>query len=459
MRVTRAGIKPPELQRGAVALVVALVLVFGMTLVAFFANRDVIFEQRTSANQYRATRALEAAEAGLEWALARLNDDIYIAASPACTPGTGSQTFRDRYIAPTSGATPIFQINTANPPRPGCSLAQDGTAAACSCPTSGTDPDLGSSNDDLPRFTVRFNPVTGDPLAVEIISYGCTNKGAPCDPGSTATPDGTAVVRVLLKVRPRFPNAPGAGLIAGHAAVTDGSFEVINLDAESNGITINAGTTVQLGAGTTPGNLSVTTLPGTPPRASVLDNDPTLNALTNADTAGDLFFQSFFGETQAQYRDNPMTWIITEGSCNRDRCTSCSPGDGCGRAVSDAINKGVTQFWADADVQFVNGNLPTSGTVGTKERPISFAGSAGIELRASLTAYGMFFVNKGTADWDYSGSGNGKVFGSFVSRATFDKGGSGNLDLIYDANIFRTGQGTGLLVRVPGSWRDSETAY
>ena len=59
-------------QRGATTLVVALVLLFGMTLVTFYANRGQIFEQRTSANQYRSTRAFEMAEAGLEWAAARL---------------------------------------------------------------------------------------------------------------------------------------------------------------------------------------------------------------------------------------------------------------------------------------------------------------------------------------------------------------------------------------------------
>ena len=66
-------------QRGAVALVVALVLLFGMTLIAFFANRTMIFEQRTSANQYRYTKAFEVADAGIEWAIARLNDGVEMA--------------------------------------------------------------------------------------------------------------------------------------------------------------------------------------------------------------------------------------------------------------------------------------------------------------------------------------------------------------------------------------------
>jgi hypothetical protein len=185
--------------------------------------------------------------------------------------------------------------------------------------------------------------------------------------------------------------------------------------------------------------------------------------LTRADANGDLFFQSFFGETQAQYQANPQTWIITSpaiGCGSRVRCTACSTSTSCGTAVSTAINNGVSQFWADTDVQFGSGNMPTVGTLGTAQRPISFAGTGAVELRANITAYGMFFVATATAleNWDYSGSGSAKVYGAFVSRGDFMKG-SGTLDLIYDANIFRMGEGTGLLVRVPGSWRDKSCEF
>jgi hypothetical protein len=441
-------------QRGAVTLVISLVLVFGMTVAAFFANRGLIFEQRSSVNQYRATRAFEMAEAGLEWAIARLNDDIFIAASPACTTGTGTQSFRDRYLAPTGVEPVTFSVVTVNPPRPGCSIAADGTTT-CSCPVSGTAPTLGAATD--PRFTVQFNPDPGGDLTtVEVVSYGCTNAGAPCDPGSTAVPDGVAVVRSLIKVRPKFPNAPGAGLVAGASATTGGNLNVINLDVKSNGITINSGTAVELGNGT-----SVTTLPGTPPRASVLDNDPSLNALASADANGDLYFQSFFGQTLAQYQASPLTWLITSGACGtRVRCTSCGTATSCGSAIASAINQGATQFWADTDVAFNNSTIPSVGTLGTATRPISLAGSASLELKGNITAYGMFYVATATVsdNWDYTGSGTAKVYGSMVTRGDFNKG-AGTLDVIYAPHIFQSGEGTGLMVRIPGSWRDKETAF
>lgn len=439
--------------RGAAALGVSLVLLFGLTLVVFFTNRAMIFEQRTSANQYRATNAFEAAEAGIEWALAQLNVNGSIASQPAsCDPTATGVTFRERYLVPNMAAKTFTPITG----RAGCSISAAGVAT-CACPGGTvTSPSLGSATDA--RFTVQFLPSGVDPTTIELISRGCT-AGTNCDEGTSGLQEAEAVVRVLVKVVPLFPNSPGAGLITGSAAVTGGNLNVINTDVASNGITINAGTVVEMGTGTT-----VTTLAGTPPRASVLDNDPSLSALTNSDNNGEAFFRSFLGVGFNEYKSSPQTWYITSGNCsatvNPNRCTSCSTAADCGSAVSAKINERETQFWSDTDVAFSNGNLPATGTVGTATRPIVFAGDGNVEMKSNLVAYGLFYVASATAteNWDYDGSGSAKVFGAFVSRGDFNKG-SGTLDLIYDANIFGTGDMTGKLVKVPGSWRDKLTPF
>ena len=59
--------------RGMAALTVVMVLFFVMALVAAYTNRNLVFEQRISANSYKATRALEAADAGVEWTIGLLN--------------------------------------------------------------------------------------------------------------------------------------------------------------------------------------------------------------------------------------------------------------------------------------------------------------------------------------------------------------------------------------------------
>jgi hypothetical protein len=436
----------PRRQRGAAALAVSLILLFGMTLIAFFANRSMIFEQRTSANQYRSTRAFEMAEAGLEWAVARLNDNQLMAAG-SCTPAVGGENFFDRYLQAAAGGFTIDTVHT-----PACSFAANG-AATCDCPETGAAAlTLGAATE--PRFRVEFRAVPADAWSVEVVSFGCTGEGAPCD-ASGATPDAVSVVRALYKMVPAMPNAPGAGLVTGSYAITGGNMTVINMDPESNGITINSGTTVDLGTAT-----NAITLPGTPARASVLDNDPSLAALTNADVNGDTFFASFFGETMAEYRNNPKTWLITSSSCGTNtRCTQCNNDGACGSAISAAINNGEYRFWSDSAVQWTN-NLPNAGTLGTAAQPIMVAGDDALKLSSNLTAYGMFYAATATVteEWVLPGSGTAKVFGAFVSRGAFEKG-AGTLDLIYDPNIFAPQNLNGLMVRVPGSWRDKTSEY
>jgi hypothetical protein len=259
-------------------------------------------------------------------------------------------------------------------------------------------------------------------------------------------------VRAIYKMKSAFPNAPGAGLVTGISAVTGGSLRVVNMDPKSNGITIHSGASVELGTGT-----DVVTLPGTSPRASVLDNDPNLNALSTADPSGEKMFVSFFGEKFDEYKNNEKTWLITSGACNgRVTCTQCSTAANCGSAISAAYDKGYQRFWTDTDAAFQN-NLPAAGTLGTAARPIAIASSASIELKAALVAYGLIYAATATADgdWDYAGSGSGKIFGSLVSRSSFSKGGTGTLTVIYDGNLFSPGRSRGYMVRVPGSWRDS----
>jgi hypothetical protein len=291
--------------------------------------------------------------------------------------------------------------------------------------------------------------VVGDPLSIEIVSRGCSNADAEVclDSGSVAA-DAVSVSRVMVKLVPTVGRAPGAPLTTGSAGVTDGALSVSNMDVSTNGITINSGTTVNQGPGT-----KVATLPGTPPSASILDNDPSLNALTTADADGNLFFQSFFGVSMNDYKQDPQTKVITAADCANDTA--------CGALVSSWYDKGFQQFWIDPEVSFTNGNKPAVGTLGTKDKPIFIAGND-VALKANLVAYGFFYSATATAidTWDYEGSGSGTVFGAFVSRGAFDKGGTGTLNLVYDPSIF--GQGgvpNGRLVRVPGSWRDSEGAY
>lgn len=433
----------PRRQRGVAALGVALLLLFGMTIIAFFANRNMIFEQRTSANQYRSTRAFEMAEAGLEWAVSKLNEEGAVNANCVAGAGTG-QSYADRYLPVTSAG---FTFVSGNVYRAACRISAAG-AVNCTCPAAAATPSVALGANDEPRFVIELQ-AGPTPWSTRITSRGCTNAGAYCYDGA-GSPDGAAVVTAVYAMRPALPGAPGAGLVTGSAAVTGGNMTVINKDPTSNGITINSGSVVNLDGAT-----DVVTIDGAPPRSSVLDNDPSLRDLTNADVTGELFFRSFFNEGFSQFQSNSRTWFITSGSCGSNpRCTSCASDNACGQAVTDAWNNNYERFWSDTDISL---NTSNGSTFGSASRPLSIATSANLDFRGNMTAYGLFYSATATADENYvvPGTGNALIYGALVVRGSFEKG-SGSLRLVYDANLFSPERSRGTMVRVPGSWRDSE---
>jgi hypothetical protein len=460
-------------QRGVASLLVALILLLGGTIIAFFANRGFIFEQRTSANQYRATKAFELAEAGAEWAIGRLNENLPLAGTPSCATGGAATaaTFRIRYVNPSPSSacgspSGCLLANTAA--LPGCRVNVNPTTGAisqtCDCP-AGAVAALGapldtSTDREEGRFGVRFATVAADGAAVEVISRGCVNivGDTACDPNSTTVQsDASATVRVIVKIVPGVPSGPAAALTTGSAAVTGGNLNVINTHAPSNGITIHSGTTVSTGSGT-----AVYTLPGTPPRASILDNDPTLASLTLA--SEEAFFANFFGETLTNYRTvNPD--VIRLGPSAPDPADRCASATDCGARVMYYVDRGDRnpRFFVDGDITFTNGVMSgsTTGTIGTSSNFVTIVSNGTMEMRSNLTGYGIFYAATATAtdNWDFAGSGSATIYGAFISRGDFIKG-SGTLNLIYDPSLWNNaGPPNGRLAKVPGSWRDKFTTY
>jgi Tfp pilus assembly protein PilX len=427
-------------QHGAASLLVALILLLGGTIIAFYANRSFIFEQRTSANQYRATKAFELAEAGTEWALGKLNEGLPLITGTTCATGGGAAntTFRERYATPTASPARLI-VNSTLVPR--CRINQAGIAA-CDCQeAAATLATLGSADSDQGYFGVRFAPVAGDDLAVEIIARGCTVGDAVCNPTATSSSaDATALVRVIAKVVPAVPVGPGAALTAASVAVTGGSLNVVNSDQRGNGITINAGSAVATGS-----TVSVYSVPGTPSLASIIDSDASLANVTTA-AAENLFFARFFGQTLNSYSTSDPD-VIRIGGCNAAAC---------GAEIMGHITRGLRapRFFVQGDVTF-DGAIVGGATLGSAANPVVIAASGTLAVSGNVTAHGVFYA----AAIDATGAGVTTINGAMVSRGAFSKAG-GTLNLIYDPSPW---SGTlaphGRLARVPGSWRDKATDY
>jgi Tfp pilus assembly protein PilX len=179
-------------QRGAAALVVTLLLFLAMALATLAVNRNLVFEQRASANQARATQAFEAAEAGAEWAIAQLNNTQALGAD--CTPSTDAAAtrFRDRTLSLDRGTGRI----DPTPAQPVCVRGASGWQ--CSCPASGSAaPGAATGSAPAPAFALQFLPADAAG-AVRVTVNGCTSLAGACLPGASTTPDASAHVDLAL---------------------------------------------------------------------------------------------------------------------------------------------------------------------------------------------------------------------------------------------------------------------
>lgn len=414
-------------ERGAATLAVALLLLFGTSIVVFYLNRGLIFEQKTSANQARSTAAFEAAEAGLEWATGMLNDprDVVTAAGNTCQNATGvTDSFRTNYV-PTTWAGSTVSLAPVTTVSPGC-FVNNGASPTCNCPTAGT---ATLTPAGRPGFTVSFAtvplpaPAVGvDPESIRVTSVGCSNTTAACTAG--ATTDATVTVSAVLKLRRILRSAPAAALTCGTTCSMSGSFNVANFDASTNGITVNSGSATSGASG------AVATVPGMPAENSIVMNDSTLAALT---CNNDSMFSAYFGSTIAEFAASPATATIASGT-EADFTTG--------------FNNGFRSFYFPNGAAF-QGNGPN---IGTATDPVTFViGSGSFDFNSHRAFYGLAFSN--TVNTGVTGTGSSQIYGAVVACGAANTNGNGVI--VYDGTILSRAQlGTATLVRVPGSWRD-----
>lgn len=432
--------------RGAASLVVVMLLFFLMALVAAYASRNMIFEQRTSANQYRYTQAFEAAEAGLNWALAQLNGGR-INASCLPTADLSATTFRARYIEnidPQGRMT--IKLRTPAPGAetallPSCVFDPSVTDWVCDCPTDAA-PSLPAVASTLPRpmFRIRLEPISAAPGSrqdvIRIVSAGCSRVDASCLSENPRAPggDAIAVLSTVVALRSGMSTIPGAALTArGTVDGGSGPLSFFNLDAESGGLTVLAGSSVS-------GNINASSLPGTPPEFSIVAADARLNS----HASGTRMFNAYFGMSPTMHRDQP-------GAVQLNCASGC---DAAAVNLALAANPGkVLWLLGDLNVDGDIGAAPVTGGLAASELAAARPALLFVEGNATLTSgnvYGAIYSR--AANWD-RGSGNTQVFGALLAEGSF--AGAGTQQVRYDASVLaelRTR--TGSFVRVPSGWRD-----
>lgn len=415
-----------ECQRGVAALVVVLVLLFAMVLVAAFANRNLVFEQRSSANQYRAAQAFEAAEGGIEWALAQLNANQRIGTDCLPSADPTASSFRSRYlaIAAQTGVLTPTRWNNAGTPTPlrvSCTRADDGWA--CSCPAQGL-PTLSAPAGSTPAaaFTVQFMPA-GKPGVVRMIANGCTSLAGACVAGTTGRADASARIEVTLGLVAGL-RTPPAATVTTRAGFDAGSATIgLHNPDPASGIAVNAGGAIDAPAArlTPPAGASASGL--------LAANDAALAALP-----ADRFFAAYFGVDKAAWRAQPA---VTRVSCTVD-CAAVL-----GAAVAAA---------GDAALIQVDGDLLLAGpiTLGSAQRPVAIVVSGTARFDGAVGLTGLLYAS--AVHWNQT-AGAAFVRGALLSEAGYQ--GNGAPELFYDPlALGALKHATGSFARVNGSWRD-----
>ena len=428
---------PRHGQRGFGALAITLVLVACMAIGMLFANVGVMFEQRSAANLTQSETAFEAAEAGIEWATGMLNAP-YDMGDDCAFLTTTNASFRKRYVLTkfNDATSPTTDIVPATNAFPGCKLGASGPS--CNCPpvaAAGSTAVASLGTSVLPSFTVAFEAVAGDAESVKITSYGCTAGAAACSSTSFGSADGNARVSTILKLRPVLRALPSSPLTCGISCTIGGSYNVVNQDLATNGVLINAGTTISTGNG-----VSLTTLPGLPAANAAISNDASLAALSSGDPTctNSQLFNAYFGSTVAQYQAAPSTKTL-----------SCSSSSDCATQLSNAYNDGWRAFYFSSAL-----SLSGNSSYGSRTDPVTIVTQSAISVNGNTTIYGLIFSND--ANWNDLGTGSATIYGAQVSCAGYNNNGNGTLS--YDAATLNNARRlTGSLVRVPGSWRDFRT--
>jgi hypothetical protein len=433
-------------QRGVATLIIVAVLFFIVSLVAAYTNRNLIFEQRTSANQYRSTLALEAAEAGLEWSLSMLNGGRIDANCAASTTVTDT-SFRQRYLAIDDDTGLVEPAGTlvvtptgasAGTVWPSCVF---GTGTwACSCPDPGGAPALTEpAADGLPHpaFRVRFVRLSGTrpPGAVRVEVNGCTRLDDAClnFPATGVGGEGRASLSVVIALRGGLAAPPAAALTVREDLNVGGALAAYNGDATTGGLAVMTGGAINAPL------LTTSSAPGAPPNSGRLPGD---QGLIDLGTGARLFATTFASWAPGGSAQQQPAWRDQPALQRLDCTVALCDGDDLRDAV--ALNPGHV-VWVDGDIA-----LDGAGDIGSATEPLVVVVDGQVtDIAAGTTFHGLLHVR--AADW--AAAGDGLVRGAVIAEN--EMSGNASFDVVRDADVLRRARWqTGSFVRVPGGWRD-----
>jgi PilX N-terminal len=457
---------PSGHQRGAATLVVVMLLFFVVTLAAAYASRNMIFEQRTAANQYKSTSAQEAAEAGIEWAVTMLNSGRI---DEFCEPTTDADkpSFRKLYLSHDADGKILPKLN-ASSEEPWAACVNTGSGWSCYCPgPDGTLPSpLPTSTQAFAvRFKSRFSGTPlGRPGVVRIEANGCTNSNIECLTAGRAElgyPACETTACSMLSQYPALKLTPDAAITAG-GVVGGARLEAYNTDLRT-GIAIHSGGGISVSPVLTLGGP-----PGVPEVQLKAADDAEIAALDAYDEDCNLcMFSSVFGLRPDTYRQQQA---VVEVDCGSAGCTSASTTSALGRALaasrggSHALDTATGNYIDRGSAVWLKGtgglNI-TSATddIGSPTAPVVLIVEGPVNISAAVKIYGVVYAASATLSYGpgTAAPSEATIRGALVTAGNVTGNGTAANPgrVIYDPTILSyASKFNGNFVRVPGTWRD-----
>lgn len=410
-RLNQSGSFPhKQKQRGAVSLIMSLVILALITFITIYTSKSIIQEQRIANNDYRSKQALEAAEAGIGLAINSYSLD----------PDVNSNNVLDGLVDSDGDGAGDWNLDTDG----------DGTNDAHTYI-------VGASN----RVIVSAEDLSGNMTILRITSQGFSDD-------NTAT---RTIVQVISTVNP-LPNTPNNPFTTKGNIVVTGAATIHNPEGHS---TIWSGSDVDLGSNnataTEVADVTDSDYPGcmdvpmscdviqssnkVTVGLDVIEHDSNLSNLS-----GDSFFENFFGMPPTNFRDSMVTLDTTAANANTD--------------VQLATNEII---WVEGNTTFNNNTTVgckavVTGTnvcsdANTKPSIMIINGDA--TFSGTVQFYGIVYVTGSVTI-----SGGTTIYGAMVGASSVTNNTGGSLNIWYNSDVLERVKRNGPLGSSAGSWRD-----
>lgn len=395
----------PKSEHGVVTLAMTLVLLVLITMVATYTSRTVLFEQRVSGNDFRSRQAFEAAESGLQVALAYIgspggadkdDDGVIDGVFDTDADGIGDTTMATLVDTSTvtvtvTGAFPQFQVQAVG-------VSDDRTATRTVRSMGGTADGLPNSPDN--PLTTRGNVIIGGSATIYNPEGSSTIwSGSDVDLGS----NNSTATEIADPSDPNYPTCMDTSMTCD--TVRSSSRVAVGLD------TIEYDTSLS--------NLSATQM-----------------------------FENYFGMSMENYRASRVTLEVAGADVNNLASNPTNPG------VQLATGEIV---WVEGNATFLNNT-----TIGCERVLVGGAFCPAADTDPSIVIINGDLIAQGTPNitgllfviGSIDLSGNMQVNGAAIVSGDFLSSGSGSFEVWYNSSVLNMTRDNGPLVGAPGSWQD-----